>query len=146
MKFQKRKRLLFIYAALWVVACDTMTESPEHSPGLRVAMGECMNTALAKPSVDSTWTGLVKFQSRDSIHLTLSVELNCEASYAFEAKYRAPDTLAFTARDVGDMRSKCMCRKDVTFEYRASDGENLATVKFAKWESRVMDLRNELNE
>jgi hypothetical protein len=140
MKGVKRSGLLFFGVALWFIACDKVTENPEHSHGLRVAVGACMNRELAKSSADSALMGTVAFQSRDSIRLALQVELNCEATYAFEAVYRPPDTLAFSARDVGDTRAKCMCSKEVAFEFRAFHGEDLALVKYVQWDSRVFEL------
>ncbi len=137
------KSLLAVCAVLSFIACEKSTETPANSPGLRVTLGSCDGKAALKSAVDSALTGTVHFQSRDSLSVTLPVILNCQASYAFDALYRAPDTLAFEARDVGDSRSKCVCDKDVTFEYKATGGENLATVTIAKFDAQVFHLVSE---
>lgn len=137
------RRLLFIITVAAVFACDQASDAPANSPGLSVALGECMNHGAAKASADSVLTGRIHFQSRDSIQVALLVVLNCQATYAFEVAYRAPDTLAFEARDVGDSRSKCVCEKDVTLEYKSSGKEDLETVQVAKFETIIFSLVSE---
>lgn len=137
------KRILAICALAAFIACEKATDVPANSSGLRVTVGSCDGKVLAKGSVDSTLLGTVHFQSRDSLSVTLPVVLLCVATYEFSAAYLAPDTLAFEAKDVGETRSRCGCNKEVTFEYNAGSGENLTSVKVAKFESQVFSLVSE---
>lgn len=123
------------------MACDHSTQSPSNSPGLRVSLAKCQSLgAVPKSQAAAPKEGNLIFSSPDSISFLINAILNCEAQYSFSAVVAEPDTLSMEAVAVGDSRSKCVCEKDMTIEFKAMNGENFSGIKTVKFASLIYVL------
>ena len=132
------KRYLSIFPLLFLIGCET---GPEENSEVAFSLSECMNSGVGKAAAvsDTLPTGQILFKSPDSLSFIINTVLNCGAQYAMHASVVSAETLSVSISDIGSVRARCMCSKDVTIDYK-SNGSSLAAIRYVRIEGQIFDL------
>jgi hypothetical protein len=132
------RRCLPIIPLLFLIGCET---GPEGNSNVAFSLSQCRQNGAGKAVAvpDTLATGEILFKSADSLSFIISTILNCEAQYSMRASVVSAETLAVSISDIGSVRAKCICKKDVTIDYK-SEGSSLAAIRYVRFEGQVFDL------
>ena len=116
-----------ILAACFAIlaGCNNLTDAQHNSPGLSVVAGSCANSLTKVTSNSAKLT----YATKDSIGFVFNVTLNCDAKYVYRSTLIGRSTIDFSVEDIGDIRAKCVCARDLTINLKSVSGEDYSSVR-----------------
>lgn len=129
-------RYLPVIPLLLLAACET---GPDRESNVAFSLSQCQKEGAAKAAADSLASGKILLQSADSLGFTINTMLNCEAEYLMRASLVSPETMEVAISDIGSVRAKCVCKKDVTVGYK-SEGSSLAAIRYVRFDGQLFEL------
>ena len=124
---------LFLVAAFAILSCNTQqtTDSNTLRFSTTASFSACNGNGTAKKSatVDNVF---VCITNADSSKIIFHSTVLCTAEYQSEAiiKNDSPDTLRVALKDVGSMRSLCVCDKEITVVVKPAISESVKALLF----------------